>query len=146
MAKKSAPEDKKTTGRPSFTPSQIATFKERVFELLPQGWTVRRILNEPGMCSMTYFFTVLLPNDEAFQKQYARAMDLRNDFWADELIDVADDGSDDWWETKFGPKFNKKGRSARKSVLRLDARGDPRACPYHRERQRPQKLVLSGLS
>jgi hypothetical protein len=34
--------------------------------LLPQGWTVRRILNEPGMCSITYFFPVLLPNDEAF--------------------------------------------------------------------------------
>ncbi|WP_347336543.1 MULTISPECIES: hypothetical protein [Bradyrhizobium] len=58
--------------------------------MLPQGWTVRCILAEPGMCSMTYFFTVLLPSDEAFQKQYARAMDLRNDAWADEIIDIAD--------------------------------------------------------
>jgi hypothetical protein len=52
------------------------------------------MLNEPGMCSMTYFFAVLLPSDEGFQKQYARAMDLRNDAWADEIIDIADDASD----------------------------------------------------
>jgi hypothetical protein len=29
-----------------------------------------------------------MPNDDAFQKRYARAMDLRNDFWADELVDT----------------------------------------------------------
>jgi hypothetical protein len=48
-------------------------------ELLPQGWTVRRIQNEPGTCSMTYFFSMLLPGDADFQKQYTRAMDFRND-------------------------------------------------------------------
>jgi hypothetical protein len=31
----------------------------------------------------TYFFSVLLPSDEDFQKQYARAIDLWNDAWAD---------------------------------------------------------------
>lgn len=120
MATKTAPDEKKPTGRPSFTPLQIATFKERVLELLPQGWTVRRILDEPGMCSMTYFFSVLLPNDEDFQKQYARAMELRNDAWADEIIDIADDASGDWWETKFGPKFNRD--AAELSKLRVEAR------------------------
>jgi len=43
MAEKVASDEKKSTGRPSFTPIQIATFKERLLELLPQGWTVRRI-------------------------------------------------------------------------------------------------------
>jgi hypothetical protein len=44
MAKKTSPAEKKPTSRPSFIGAQIATFKERVLELLPQGWTVRRIL------------------------------------------------------------------------------------------------------
>jgi hypothetical protein len=69
---------------------------------------------------MTYFFTVLLPGDEDFQKQYARAMDLRNDAWADEIIDIAGDASDDWFETKFGPKFNRD--AVERSKLRMEAR------------------------
>jgi hypothetical protein len=120
MAKKTAPEEKNQGGRPSFTPTQVVTFKKRVLELLPQGWTVRRILAEPGMCSMSYFFAELLPKDKQFQEQYARAMDLRNDHWADELIDIADDGSDNWFETKFGPKFNKE--AAERSKIRIEAR------------------------
>jgi hypothetical protein len=53
MAKKADPVENKPTGRPSFTPIQIATFKERVLELLPQGRNVRRLLDEPGMCSIS---------------------------------------------------------------------------------------------
>jgi hypothetical protein len=64
---------------------------------------------------MSYFFAELLPKDKVFQEQYARAMDLRNDHWADELIDIADDGSDDWFETKFGPKFNKEAAERSKN-------------------------------
>ena len=39
---------------------------------------------------------------------------------ADELIDIADDGSDDWWETEFGPKFSKE--AAERSKIRIGAR------------------------
>jgi hypothetical protein len=72
MAKKTAPAEKNPVGAPSFTDEQVAKFKSKMLELVPQGWTVRQVLAEPDMCSMTYFFAVLLPNDEAFQKQYAR--------------------------------------------------------------------------
>ena len=44
------------------------------------------------MCSMTYLYRDLLPHDDDFSKQYARAFELRNEYWADELIDIADDG------------------------------------------------------
>lgn len=43
------------------------------------------------MCSMSHFFTKILPSDEDFQKQYARAFDLRNDYWAEEMVEIADD-------------------------------------------------------
>ncbi len=77
MGKKTASDEKKPTGRPSFTPTKIATFKERILELLPQGWTVRRILKEPGVCSMTYLFTELLPDDLVLSDLYARDYGLK---------------------------------------------------------------------
>lgn len=48
------------------------------------------------MCSMSHFFTKIRPSDEDFQKQYTRAFDLRNDYWAEEMVEIADDSSNDW--------------------------------------------------
>lgn len=48
------------------------------------------------MCSMTYLYRDLLPYDEDFSKQYARAFELRNEFWAEEIVEIADDGRNDW--------------------------------------------------
>src|SRR6266851_1323876 len=66
---------RKTQGgaRTAFTDEQIAEFKAKLLELIPQGKTLRQILAEPGMCSMTYLFRELLPNDKEFSEQYARA-------------------------------------------------------------------------
>lgn len=54
------------------------------------------------MCSMSYFFTKVLPEDDEFQKQYARAFELRNEFWAEEMIEIADDSRNDWTTRCFG--------------------------------------------
>lgn len=114
MAKKTAPVEKTQGGaRTAFTDEQIAEFKAKLLELIPQGKTLRQILAEPGMCSMTYLFRELLPNDKEFSEQYARAFELRNEYWAEELVEIADDGSNDWMDTKWGPKFNKEAASGR---------------------------------
>jgi hypothetical protein len=102
MAKNTAPEGKKPIGAPSFTDEQIAGFKSKMLELVPQGWTVRQVLAEPDMCSMTYFFAVLLPADEGFQKQYARAMEQRNEFWAEKLVEISDEAKNDWMTRTYG--------------------------------------------
>jgi len=74
VAKKTAPVEKTQGGaRTAFTDEQIAEFKAKLLELIPQGKTLRQILAEPGMCSMTYLFRELLPNDKEFSEQYARA-------------------------------------------------------------------------
>ena len=102
MAKKTAPVEKTQGGaRTAFTDEQIADFKAQLLELIPQGKTLRQILAGKGMCSMTYLFRELLPNDKQFSEQYAPALELRNDFWADELVEIADDGKNDWMETKY---------------------------------------------
>jgi hypothetical protein len=47
-------------------------------------------------------------------------MDLRNKFWVDELVDIANDGSDDWVETNSGPNFIEAAAEPSKS--RIEAR------------------------
>ncbi|MGY3690527.1 hypothetical protein ACVIGA_000607 [Bradyrhizobium sp. USDA 3240] len=73
-----------------------------------------------SLCSRSYFFVQPLPNDEAFKDQYARAMEHRNDAGTDEIINITDDASNDWWETKFGPKLNRD--AAERSKLHVEAR------------------------
>lgn len=52
-------------GRPGFTDERVANIKAKLLVLIPQGWTIREMLAEPDMCSMSYLFRELLPNDEA---------------------------------------------------------------------------------
>jgi hypothetical protein len=47
-------------------------------------------------------------------------MERRNDYWADELVEIADDGRNDWMNTKWGEKFNKE--AAERSKIRIEAR------------------------
>jgi hypothetical protein len=62
VTKKTAPVEKTQGGaRTAFTDEQIAHVKSKILELLPQGWTIRQVLGEPDMCSMTYLYRDLLP-------------------------------------------------------------------------------------
>jgi hypothetical protein len=97
VTNKNAPAEKTLGGaRTVFTDEQIAHIKSKILELIPQGWTIRQVLAEPDMCRMTFLYRDLLPNDEDFIKQCARAFELRNDYWAEEIVEIADDGTNDW--------------------------------------------------
>jgi hypothetical protein len=121
VASKTAPAEKNQGGaRTAFTDEQIAHFKAILPELIPQGKTLRQILAVKGMCSMTYLSRELLPNDKDFSNQYARALELRNDYWADELVEIADDGRNDWMETKYDYKVDRE--AVDRSKLRVEAR------------------------
>jgi hypothetical protein len=61
-----------------------------------------------------------LENRSGFSEQYARARQMQAEILADELFEVADDGSNDWVETKFGPQIN--GEVVQRSRLRVDTR------------------------
>ena len=51
MAKKTAPVENSQGGRrTAFTDEQVAHFKSKILELVPQGWTVRQVLAEPDIC------------------------------------------------------------------------------------------------
>jgi hypothetical protein len=78
-----------------------ASYRSR-HPLIPQGWTIRQVLAEPDMCSMAYLYRDLLPHDEDFSKQYARAFELRNEYWAEEMAEIADDARNDWMTRTYG--------------------------------------------
>ena len=60
-----------------------------------------------------------------FTKQYTRARELQADYLADETLDIADDGSNDWMkrEGKHGePSWELNGEHVQRSRLRIDQR------------------------
>jgi len=75
---------------------------------------------------MSTVFKWLADNKE-FSEQYARAKQVQADYYADEIIDIADDGTNDWMEVRDKEGENvigwrENGESIRRSVLRVDAR------------------------
>jgi hypothetical protein len=44
----------------------------------------------------------LLPKNESFAKQYARAFELRNEHWPEEMVKIADDSRNDWMTRTYG--------------------------------------------
>jgi hypothetical protein len=57
---------------------------------------------------------------EAFRSQYARARDDQAELWADEINDIADDGSNDFMERE-GKKILRE-EHVQRSRLRVDSR------------------------
>jgi hypothetical protein len=67
-----------------------------------------------------------LAANEPFRDQYARAREMQADILADETLDIADDGRNDWME-KYGKDGEQVGwqvnqEAIGRSRLRLDAR------------------------
>jgi hypothetical protein len=67
-----------------------------------------------------------LGKHDEFRLQYARACEARSDAHAEDIIDIADDGTNDWIEVrdKDGEHvgYRENGEALRRSALRVDAR------------------------
>lgn len=117
-----APLGVQAKGRPSsYSPSVGDTICTRISE----GESLRRICMDDGMPDKT---TVLrwLSTQPEFRTQYAHARELQADALAEECLDIADDGSNDWMEqhdaegNSLGWKLN--GEAVQRSRLRLEQR------------------------
>ena len=62
--------------------------------------------------------------NEPMMTQYTRACEERAHTWAEEFMEVADDGSNDWMESNDpeNPGWRENGEAIRRSALRIDAR------------------------
>lgn len=101
------------TGRPSkYTKALGALICERMCD----GESLRKICEDRDMPSRSMVFR-WLERDEAFRDQYARAREAQADKYADELVDIADEGTNEnaniirlrmdarkWAASKMAPK------------------------------------------
>ena len=61
----------------------------------------------------------------AFADQYAHAREIQADIYFDEVIDIADDGSNDWMEREIGKGIVvsvENTEALKRSQMRIDAR------------------------
>lgn len=109
-------------GRPSGYSEELGL---RICERLVEGESLRAICREEGMPSQSMVFR-WLEADEAFRERYARARELQADTFADELTEIADDGTNDWMEQKDKEGqaigWRENGEAISRSRLRVDTR------------------------
>lgn len=84
---------------------------------IAEGETLRSIAADIGVGLGTLSEWLALPENS---EQYARAMDLRADRLAEDILSIADDGSNDTYMTENGPAVNHDVIA--RSRLRVDAR------------------------
>ena len=90
---------------------------DEICDRLVEGESLRRITLDKHMPNASTVFKWLNEN-EAFAKQYAHAREAQADTLADEIIDIADDGSNDY----MGEDETYNGDAVQRSKLRVDAR------------------------
>lgn len=104
-------------GRPTnYTQDTANIICERIVE----GESLRSICTADDMPAIRTVFN-WLAKDDAFVQQYTRAREAQADTLADEIIDIADDGSRDYAKDKDGHEVVDHDHIAR-ARLRVDSR------------------------
>jgi hypothetical protein len=105
--------------RSDYTPELADTICERIAD----GQSVREIAAAEDMPAMSTIFRWLSERAE-FQEQYARAKEAQAEYMADEILHIADDGTNDWMERGSGENkaWVENGEALGRSRLRIDAR------------------------
>jgi hypothetical protein len=109
-------------GRPSdYTPEMA----DKICELLADGQSLRMICAAEDMPSTAAVCRWLGKHSE-FREQYARAREAQADSLFDEILEIADNGENDWMERtgRSGESLGwvENGEALRRSQLRVEAR------------------------
>lgn len=112
------------TGRPTSFTDEIAN---AICERIADGESLRSICSDDGMPSKSTVFEWLADEKFArFRTKYAHAREAQADALFDEMLDIADDGSNDWMERKNDDGENigwrENGEALRRSQLRVSTR------------------------
>jgi hypothetical protein len=96
---------------------------DSICEAILNEETLREIGKKEGFPSAATILRWVSDNPE-FREQYARAMAMRAELMFEELLEIADDGSNDWMEVKKGDYegWRENGEAIARSRLRVDAR------------------------
>lgn len=104
-------------GRPT-TYTQVLA--DHICEQLAIGYSMRTVCKSNDMPAPSTVFKWLREHTE-FSEQYAKAKQEATDAMAEDLLDIADDGSNDYMEDENGnSRYN--GDSVQRARLRVDTR------------------------
>ncbi|MDE2585541.1 MAG: terminase small subunit protein [Betaproteobacteria bacterium] len=109
-------------GRPSSFTQETA---DAICERLANGESLRSITGDDGMPSMPTVMRWLADESRVeFRNQYARAREAQADHMAEEILEIADDASNDWMDNNKpdAPGYALNGEHVQRSRLRIDAR------------------------
>jgi len=95
--RKNAPAQRRPPGRPSIYSDELAT---KICGLVAEGYSLRQIGDLP---QMPHKRTVKrwLSEKPSFQERYASAKEGMAEHFAEEMLEIADDGSNDWIEREL---------------------------------------------
>ena len=79
-------------GRPEKYTKELA---DKVCEEIALGASIRTVCGMEGMPGVATIFKWIRTNEE-FAKQYARATEERTEAMSEDILDIADDGTNDW--------------------------------------------------
>lgn len=107
-------------GRPEIYSEELAT---ALCALLAEGKSLRTCCKAEDMPGMSTVFKWLRTIPE-FAQQYAKAKEESADALVEEMLDIADDGRNDWVETNDpeNPGYRLNGEHYQRSRLRVDTR------------------------
>ena len=121
MSKKTAKKKTAKKGRPSNYTEKAA---DEICERLSTGETLKSICRSPGMPHESTVRKWARDDHKGFYTRYARSRDIGMDAMADELFDIADDGTNDWMERhgEGNDGYSLNGEHVSRSRLRVDTR------------------------
>lgn len=111
----------KKKGRPTIYSKGLA---EKICSRLAEGQSLRVICLDENMPNASTVHAWVLEDKRGFSKQYARARDIQAEVMFDEILEIADDGSNDLMTiTKGDLSYNVEDREVtNRSRLRVDSR------------------------
>ena len=97
--------------------------EEEILDRIAKGQSVVDICEDDWLPSQRTLYR-RLEADEEFRQKYARARDMQADTLFDEILQIADDGRNDWMERKSAenPGWVENGEALRRSEIRINAR------------------------
>lgn len=131
-----------TAGRPSLYSVELA---DQICERLANGESMRSVCRDENMPAMSSVFKWLREIPQ-FSQQYAKAKEESADALVEDMLDIADDGTNDWMEKhgkdgeNIGWQLN--GEHIQRSKLRVDVR--KWAASKLKAKKYGDKIELSG--
>jgi hypothetical protein len=118
-------------GRPTDYTLELA---DSICERLANGESMRSVCRDDSMPAMTTIFR-WLREDEPFKQQYSIATEERTEAMAEDILDIADNGTNDWmsYNASDDEGYKLNGEALQRSKLRVDTR------KWHMSKMKPKK-------